>query len=278
MSLRVIRAKIFTKRTVSLFFVCHYFILQTVVRFHQAKFCKTKFPCYNLSMKTKKLVLFSVCSLLVVVLAHPAWAEVDDQSDSVSSDEELQNYDAIVKDLSKAPAQAKSRAKAPASSSESFENTTIHAGVAYASVFQTLDTPKEKIYVGQQGVQVSLGIDLFSEHLSSEGTLVTFGDQSYSKSSVAVREFDLMFYGKGILAPNIRGKIGGGIGARYLTLTQSGTSTQYSTPSSILSAGADYYFANAFSLGGELAMRNAMTGETIDERSYTMLIRLDSHF
>ena len=228
-------------------------------------------------MKTKKLVLFSLLSLFVTVLARPVWAEVD-ESDATSSDEEIQNYDAIVKDLSKAPVQAKSRAKIASSNSESFENTTIHAGVAYANMIETLDTPKEKIYVGQAGVQVSLGIDLFSEHLSSEGTLLTFGDQSYGRSTIAVREFDLMFYGKGMLAPNIRGKIGGGIAGRYLTLTQNGVNLQYSTPSSVLSLGADYYFANVFSLGGELAMRNAMTGETIDERSYTMLIRLDTHF
>lgn len=229
-------------------------------------------------MTTKKLVLFSVFAAISLCFARASWADVDDENDYASPDTETQNYDEIVKDLSRVPVQAKSRAKIAASTTSSFENTTIHAGVAYANMFETVDTPTGKIYVGQPGIQVSLGIDLFSEHLSSEGTLLTFGDQTYDGTSVSVKEFDLMFYGKGILAPNIKGKIGGGIAGRYLTLTKNGSPVQYSTPSSILSFGADYYFAEALSLGGEIAMRNAMVGETVDQRSYTMLVRLDTHF
>ena len=230
-------------------------------------------------MKTKKFTLALLSFILLSSFSAVSWAEVDAQEDYSPTDAEIQNYDSIIKDLSKVQSPAKSRAKIRrASTSESFENTTIHAGVAYANMFQTLDLPNRKIYVGQSGVQVSLGIDLFSEHISSEGTLMSFGDQNYEGSTVSVKEFDLMFYGKGILTQGIRGKIGGGIAGRYLTLTKNGVPTQYSTPNSILSLGADYYFADALSLGGEISMRNAMTGETIDERSYTMLLRLDTHF
>ncbi len=279
MLFHVVGAKIFAESAISFFFVGHTFIVQTVVYFHQAKFCKCDFPWYNLRMKTKKIVLFSAVTALSLCFAHTTWADVDDDNDYSSADGETQNYDEIVKDLSRAPVQAKSRAKLGGSSGgASFENTMIHAGVAYANMFETVDAPNGKIYIGQPGIQVSLGIDLFSEHLSSEGTLLTFGDQTYDGTTVSVKEFDLMFYGKGTLAPQIKGKIGGGIAGRYLTLTKNGIPTQYSSPSSILSVGADYYFVEAFSLGGEIAMRNAMVGETVDQRSYTMLIRLDSHF
>ncbi len=230
-------------------------------------------------MKTKKLVWLSVVAFTFLILPKLSWAEVDTQSDYNQADEETQNYDAIVKDLSKPSLRAKSRAAvARSSGGDSFENTTIHAGVAYANMLETLDLPNKKIYVGQAGVQVSLGIDLFSEHLSSEGTLISYGEQNYDGSVVSVKEFDLMFYGKGQLTQNIKGRIGGGIAGRYLTLSKNNIATQYSTPSSVLSVGADYFIAEAFSLGGEIAMRNAMTGETIDERSYTMLVRLDTHF
>ncbi len=231
-------------------------------------------------MKTKKIILSSLFILSLTLICKNGWAEVDSQGqdDYSSTSDDMQNYDSILKDLAKAPTQAKSRVRLSRSNAESFENTTIHAGVAYANMFQTLDLSDKKIYVGLSGVQVSLGIDLFSEHLSSEGTLMTFGDHNYDGSSISVKEFDLMFYGKGILSPSIKGKIGGGIASRYLTLTKNGVATQYSTPNSVLSVGADYILADALSLGGEIAMRNAMTGETIDERSYTMLIRLDTHF
>ncbi len=240
-------------------------------------------------MKTKKNVLVAALSLLTILFALESRSQVGD-SDSESetresysnytgNDEDLQNYESIVKDLQKAPVQAKSRASVKLPSAEdSFSNTTIHAGVGYATMFETIDSNTGRIYANQSGVQVSLGIDLFSEHLSAEGSLSSFGEQDYTHAQVTVREFDLMFYGKGKIAPNVTGKIGGGIAGRYLTLTERGIPVQYSTPSSVLTAGADVYLASAFSLGGEIAMRNAMIGESLDVRSYTMLVRLDTHF
>jgi hypothetical protein len=288
MLFQIVSSKVFTKSAKSFLFICHLFIVHNGVLFSLGRVLKKAIFWYDKRMKTKINTFVAALSLITLFFTLESRSQVDDsESDSdghesysnyIGKDDDLQSYESIVKDLQR-PLQAKSRAAVRIQSNDdSFSNTTIHAGVGYATMFETIDADSGRIYANQSGVQVAVGIDLFSEHLSAEGSLSSFGEQDYTHALVAIKEFDLMFYGKQKFAPNLTGKIGGGIAGRYLTLTERGIPVQYSTPSSVITTGMDLFLADAFSIGGEIAMRNAMIGETIDQRSYTMLVRLDTHF
>lgn len=236
----------------------------------------------------KKLILLaSIFPIHLFASSYPhssenLYSDSNDEADiyASTSEEDLMGYDSIVKDLIQTNTQnrAKLRKQIEPRTPDSIDNSVIHAGVAFANMFETIDYNNEHYFLNQGGVQISLGIDLFSEHISAEGTMASFGEYNYDGVQISAKEFSLNFIAKEKLSNQLQLRGGMGITGRYLSVISKGNQSDYSTPSSIFLIGGDYYVSNSLSLGTELAMKNAITGETIDTRSYSMLIRLDTHF
>lgn len=131
-----------------------------------------------------------------------------------------------------------------------------------------------------KGIQVSLGIDLFSHNWKAEGTLRNYDDQRIDSCNVSLKEFDLKLIYQDSLTNSLHLFGGGGIAARYLDIQDElyGLKYEYSTPSSIFFLGGSTRITRMMNLGVEFSRRAAMISDTADREAFDMTIRLDAHF
>lgn len=205
-----------------------------------------------------------------------------------TEEEELQGYNAIVEDLNKKVSPTLNRNLIRSQTRldlqpHSFDDVWIHAGIALLQNTEevNLDSSKNAAF-SARGIQASLGIDILSTALTAEGTVRSFSEVTDGATAMSLKEFDLKVWYKSRLTQvygnPMYAKLGGGIAARYLTLRTDKQLIDTTTPSSIVSAGCDYYLNDNLSLGAEIAYRNALISETNDKSSLDFAFRIDTHF
>jgi hypothetical protein len=185
------------------------------------------------------------------------------------------DFDDIVNNLSS------NRASAHATpTGDPLEDVQIHLGAALTNgVFSIQHADGTSTQANQRGVQVNLGIDMFSPNVVAEGTIMSDLQQQYDNATVGLQEFDLKLFYKDFLEPQVDYRLGGGLAARYLSVTpKAGPEEKYTTPAWIAIGGLDLYVTRGLSLGAEVAGRGSLTGETPDQSSVDFSLRLDAHF
>ncbi len=214
------------------------------------------------------LAAFSALSLALD--PSPARAQSDED------DAELMDYDAIVRELSHTGA---SHARPSKPDSDPFASILLHGGVGLASTFSTFSHQGQKVRMGQRGFQAAFGIDLFSDHWLAEGAARSFSRGNHGRLGVGLKEFDLKVYYRERMTTAIGMRVGAGLAARYLTVSDPGAAdTVFSTPSTILALGGEYFIGRSLSVGAELSARHALIGETVDRNAVDATVRLDTHF
>lgn len=198
------------------------------------------------------------------------------QAQSYYDEEEGWDYDSLIKKLS-SPEVSSTSYKDP------FEDVKIHAGVGFTNTISTLYYSNgDKTNTAQRGVQVSLGIDLFSKTWLAEGTFRNFGETKYDNSFVSLKEFDLKLIYQTRFAPTWGFRLGGGLAARYLDVNYVGSegkfSEQYDIPASVIQTGLMTYLTKGLSLGTDISLRNALIDETPEKTAFDFTLRLDGHF
>lgn len=224
---------------------------------------------------TTRLVKLAACAALVAALPlSSAYAD---------EDEDILGYDAIIDQLNKENSRGAgvSRTKnSRASSASPFDDIWMHGGVGMSSIMQTISFDDGTKYeLNQRGVQAALGIDLFSENWMAEGTARSFGESEEGTTRSSVQEFELKVMHKERFSRRLGYRAGLGLTGRYLTIKRAGIDPiTYTTPSSVASAGVDFFLTDRFSLGADVNARTAMIGETLDRNSYDATVRFDAHF
>ncbi|MBT4762488.1 MAG: hypothetical protein HOO06_12370 [Bdellovibrionaceae bacterium] len=231
--------------------------------------------------KTKVIYKFLIISLFLYASSTRLFA--------ASVDEDLVGFDGIIKELSQGRTTYRSNYSDP------FDNVLIHAGVGLVNSHITL-TPglSEDISGFHKGVEANIGIDLFSKNWKAEGTVRSYGDQKVDNNPLSLKEFDLKIVYQNNANRNLKYHFAFGLAARYLdvrytkqTIKENDDVTvsnlnqvheEYTTPSSILAAGASTYISKGLSMGVEFSYRNAMIDETIDKSSFDAIFRVDTHF
>ncbi len=225
---------------------------------------------------------FCVLNVLLGFVASASLVQAQE-----APDEDVIGYDAIVNELQNPKPQpaARSQARVSRSQPDPFENIWLHAGVGFVSNLETLTYPDGgQTYLSQRGVQASLGIDLFSEHISAEGLARSYTPLNYSRgkganTNVSLQEFELRFLYKNRIAPQLSLKAGLGLAARYMTIERENFGrVDYTTPSSVGVLGFDVFLSPSFSVGAELCARSALISETMDQSAIDGTIRIDTHF
>jgi len=185
-------------------------------------------------------------------------------------------FDEIVNDLTRSRSPLRT-----ATPTSSWEDIQIHLGIGVTNGVFSLQHPDgTNTQANQRGVQVNLGIDLFNPNLIAEGSIMSFLERDYDNVKVGLQEFDLKLIYKDALEAQLGYHLGGGLAARYLTVTprNGGEEMKYTTPAWLAVAGLDVYFAKGLSLGGEIVGRGSLTNETPDQSSMDFALRLDAHF
>ncbi len=237
-------------------------------------------------MKTSKITFLAFAALTLTLFSGPLVQATGTVSGAVDDDEIA--YEEIVKDLSKdvskeqrraAAADNTSRASARKSGPQtSLDDVMIHGGVGFTQMFGTVNHGGHRTHISQRGIQATLGIDLFSENWLAEGSARNFSSYDYGNTNVALKEFDLKVVYHNKFAPKLGFKFGGGMAARYLQISNSGGSNDYTTPASVFTGGVELLAARNLTLAGEVSARTALISETVDKKSYDMTLRIDANF
>lgn len=190
-----------------------------------------------------------------------------------AEDEDGLSYDAIINQLNT------QKVRTHITASNPFSDIKMHAGVGFA--MSTIDVGLNGYQNDfAQGVEVNLGIDLFSRTWEAEGSFRTLSNPSFDrKAKLTLSEFDLKIVNTPYSRSYFSLRVGGGLAARYLEFKENqGDVLNYKTPSSILFVGMNALITPGFSAGIEGSLRSSFIDDTIDKNAFQASIRLDSHF
>ena len=218
-----------------------------------------------------KQIIFII--ITVTLLATTSFADDDEQFD---------DFESIVKNLSHSTAQLESP-----SGLDPFDLVKLHFSVGVVNNYLRLSSNQGLVSGFESGMQATLGVDLFSPNWMAEGTVRSFSETAIDDILVSMREFDLKIayriYPNRSLVPYL----GFGVAASYLDIKENSVTPEkkpvtrtekYSTPNSILFAGANYRFTDGLGMGLECSYRSPMVEETIQRSSLDMAVRLNTTF
>lgn len=239
----------------------------------------------SLILVARTLLALSLLTTSFVTPALRAVASGETMSEAVGEEDDLIRFDTIVRELDRQSSGlgGNSRGQLRTKKSDPFADIWIHGGVGVANTTQKIEIPAlgggtESVRLQQKGYQATLGIDLFSPSWAAEGVARSFGEEQEGDVRAALKEFELKLFYKSPFTRRAVFRIGGGLAARYLTLHRPDQVLEYTTPSSVITLGLDFYVNRAISIGADLSARNSLINETVDQTSYDGTIRMDTHF
>ncbi len=213
--------------------------------------------------------------LLSIVMAILAFSLVL----PLKAEERVYGYDAIVSELSRTRTSNQvTYVKDP------FSAVQIHAGLGLANTLFSLQRDGQRdLNIAQSGLQLSLGIDLFSRNWMAEGTIRNFGKTKKEGIESTLREFELKLVYRSHLNTFLKLRTGLGVSGRYLDLNGvrgngSSFDETYTTPSTLGFLGMSTFITDGLSFGADISGRLSMISDTADSSSVDITLRMDSHF
>ena len=192
------------------------------------------------------------------------------QAAASSADYEEVSYDDLLNELS---AKKKNFVKKEQSS---FDDVRLHAGIGYTNSFTNISTKEDNITRHANGIQLSVGMDLFSSNWYSEGVFRNYGLTSSGSEEFSLRELDLKIGYTNKIDSLWSYSLSSGLSNRFLRYSDSarGISIDDTTPSLAISSGLNAQLHKNLSIGAELGARSALINRTADKSSLDFAIRL----
>lgn len=217
-------------------------------------------------MQTSKTIQFVLIALSL--FAAPTLV----QAAGAPSEYEEVSYDDLLNELS---AKKNSLAK---KQNSSFDDVRLHAGIGYANSFTNISAQKQNFNRHASGIQLSLGMDLFSPNWYSEGVFRNYGLTSSGNEELTLREFDLKLGYTNTLESIWKYSISSGLSNRFLKFKDStkDIDVDSTTPSLVVSTGFFAQVHRNLSLGAEVSARTAMVNDTSDKNSFDFAFRLNT--
>lgn len=227
-------------------------------------------------MKLKRVFLSFFYTLAVSLFnVDPCLATMD----SSTRMEEVP-FDEFIKELN-SKVSLKDRERNSIGYVDPYENLQLHLSMGLVQTMNSLLIGNKSISRLEDGIQLGLGIDLFSPEWVAEGLLKNYGQSTQNESSLALREFDLrLSYLQKDPQHKLKLRLSNGLGARYLRYTSkwSGFSQYQTTPIYLMGLGLLIPVGSHFNLGIEVQGYLTLISETIDRQGLGLVFRLDNYF
>jgi hypothetical protein len=212
-----------------------------------------------------KMIQTVLAAALVFSLPTLVQAEMKDSHDYTEV-----SYDDLLNELSAKKTHAVKDSKSP------FDDVMIHAGLGYISSFANFQANNESMSRFETGLQLSLGIDLFSPSWYSEGVFRNYGVSNDGNESINLKEFDLKVGYKAPISNLWSYTVGTGLSNRFLTITDPtrDIDVNSTTPSLMISSG---FYANPsknIAIGVEGNAHAALISRTADKGSFDFALRV----
>lgn len=211
-----------------------------------------------------------------ILIGSLGWAT----SDLANPSTEEISYDVFVRELN-SKVNRQSQAKIDFISGDPFEELQIHLSLGFVQNLDNLVVEDKSLSRMEDGVQLGVGIDLFSKEWVAEGLLKNFGRSTQDDTRISLREFDLrlsyMLQGQ---QSKQKIRLSNGLGARYMKFQdlKNENSQLYTTPIYHLGLGFLTNVGNHFDLEFEVQGHLALISETIDRQGLSFLLRINNVF
>ncbi len=175
------------------------------------------------------------------------------------------SYDDLVRQIS-----TKKKNMVDQSQPHPFDQVLIHTGFGYVNSFTVMEINNRESQKYQNGIELSLGVDLFSENWYAETSFRNFGITSYGTEEIILKELDLKIGYKERLKKPLIFKIDGGLANRYLKISDSDReiSINDTTPMLMGTVGLAAEFNPYTSLGLNLSGKSALISRTADKSAF----------
>lgn len=151
-----------------------------------------------------------------------------------------------------------------------FDQVMIHSGVGYVNSFTVMDIQNRESQKYQNGIELSLGVDLFSPNWYAETSFRNFGVTSYGPQEIILKELDLKVGFKDHLQKPFVFKIDGGLANRYLKINDSDRDVAINdtTPMLLGTVGIAAELSPLISLGVNFSGKSALISRTADKSAF----------
>lgn len=215
-----------------------------------------------------KSSLFTALAVALLSTVVPTLVQASEPKDS--RDYQEVTYDDLLNELSSKQKQQTANGYSP------FDQVMIHAGLGYISSFSNYQANNQNFSRFQTGLQLSLGIDLFSPNWYSEGVFRNYGVSSQGDETINLKEFDLKVGYKAPLSGVWSYTLATGLANRFLTIQDPSRDIHVdSTTPSLLVSGGVYLNPNRnVAIGVETSAHSALVSRTADKDSFDFALRV----
>lgn len=215
--------------------------------------------------KTIQFVLISLSLLFAPTLVQAAGTDQDGDYEEVSYDDLLNELNAKKKNLVK-------------TQTSSFDDVRLHAGIGYVNSFMNIATNKQNFNRHASGIQLSMGMDLFSPNWFAEGVFRNYGVTDSGSEELTMREVDLKIGHSNALESIWNYSVSAGLSNRFMKFQDPSRNIDVNdtTPSLVVSTGFHAQVHKNLSLGAEVSARNAVISRTADKNSFDFAFRLNT--
>lgn len=232
---------------------------------------------FYISTLFSSLASFFVCSLIpalffAIILVTPA-KSLATAFDDTSTEYEEVSYDDLLGRISNKKSYLKKESVSP------FDDVLIHVGLGYVSSFSRTSIPENQLSNQLSGLQLSLGINLFSPRWYSEANWRNFGVYSRFAQEISLRELDFRIGFQDELSAKWKYRLSTGLATRFLHFSdaQKSISMDTTTPAMIVSFGIFASLSDYVSLGAETSMRSPLVSST-DKGSWDLSLQTLTSF
>lgn len=217
---------------------------------------------------------------VVVLFGSVSFSSVAFASGYSSEEAEEVPYDQLVRELNSRVSKQQKQWVSTAGG-DPFEKLQIHFSLGFVQTVNTLLINDRTTSRMEDGLQLGVGIDLFSPEWVAEGTLKNFGQSTYNDSTLALREFDLrLSYLQKAPQTKMKVRFANGLGARYLRYRAAAAETDVYQTTPVYSMGLGFLIpvGSHFDLDFEFQGHLALINESMDRHGLALILRLDNIF
>ncbi len=157
-----------------------------------------------------------------------------------------------------------------------FDDVKIHTSFGYVNSFSSINIADKTVQRYQNGMQISVGVDLFSENWFAETSFRNFGLSNSGSEELFLKEWDLKLGYQSTLSPAWSYKFQGGLANRYLSVKDSFRNINIDDNSPMLmgAAGLLLKMGKIMSLGFDFSARSALLKDSADRSSFDFTLSL----
>ena len=205
--------------------------------------------------------------LVKIVFASAFLALTPTLVQAASSNYEEVSYDDLVQELSTKTKNNSETVAAPM--------PKLQAGIGYTNTFTNIAAGGKSYNRYANGLQLSLGSELFAPEFYTEGIFRNYGSPN-SGEEFSIRELDMNLGYKNSLQGIWKYTVSTGLSNRFLKFEdpKNNVFVDDTTPSFVVSSGFLAQVHKRLSFGGEVSLRTSMISKTADKNSVDFAFRI----